>query len=121
MLEYRARGTTIVPYRDYALNVLDGEPAIAEVILGPRHATPPEIVGAMLKHRGFGDVVVKRSVASCQIVCLSIPEGSVSDSDSAICQTIRVRLKVLMQRLRTLRYIRFDTRSADCKMSAAPR
>jgi hypothetical protein len=63
-LEYRARGATVVPYRDYVLNEIADHPAITEIVLGPRHATPPDIIRAMLKQLGFGDVAVRKSAAS---------------------------------------------------------
>lgn len=61
--EYRAASGRIVPFRAFDLITLD-TPAIVEVFLGPRHPTPPQVVSAMLKRSGFGEVQVRRSEAT---------------------------------------------------------
>ncbi len=60
---YRAKATRVVPYRSFELLALE-IPAISDVILGPRHETPINIVEAMLKVSGFDGVRVRRSTAS---------------------------------------------------------
>jgi hypothetical protein len=60
---YRAESGRVIPYRATGLDTQDGS-AIAEVVLGPRHTTPPAIVQSMLKQYGFTRTVVKQSSAS---------------------------------------------------------
>lgn len=60
---FRAAQGRIIPYRVFELTPKD-VPAISEVILGPRHETPPSVIQSMLKQAGFGDVSVRRSVAT---------------------------------------------------------
>lgn len=60
---YRATRGSIIPYREFKL--LEGEePALLEVVLGPKHLTPIHLVEAFLDQSGFKDVAVRRSVAS---------------------------------------------------------
>jgi len=62
---YRAAHDRIIPYRQYELvQAADLGPAIKEVILGPKHVTPPEVVKGMLRRAGFGEVEIRRSEAS---------------------------------------------------------
>lgn len=61
--EYRATSGRIVPYRKFDLIDL-GMPAIVEVLLGPKHPTPPRVVSAMLNRYGFDEVQVRRSEAT---------------------------------------------------------
>lgn len=60
---HRAVGSRIVPYREIALVELERSP-IVEVILGPKHGTPPKIVEDFLKLNQYGDVKVCSSEAS---------------------------------------------------------
>ena len=60
---FRARSGRIIPYRVFELTE-QSVPAISEVILGPRHETPPETVRSMLKQAGFGEVSIRRSEAT---------------------------------------------------------
>jgi hypothetical protein len=60
---HRVVGNRIVPYRKVDLIELERGP-IAEVILGPRHGTPPEIVQNFLQLNGYGLVKVRPSEAS---------------------------------------------------------
>lgn len=60
---HRTAGDRIIPYRVFALPS-SNIPAIAEVVLGPKHQTPPQVVKSMLKLAGFGEVKVSRSVAT---------------------------------------------------------
>lgn len=60
---HRIADNRIVPYRKVDLIELERRP-IAEVILGPRHGTPPEIVQNFLQLNGYGFVKVKPSEAS---------------------------------------------------------
>lgn len=53
----------IVPYRQVALTGLERTP-IREVILGPKHNTPPNVVEDFLKQNQYGVVPVRRSEAS---------------------------------------------------------
>jgi len=61
--QFRASGGRIVPYRAFELKQLTASP-VAEVVLGPRHETPPQVVQSLLKQGGFGEVSVRRSQAS---------------------------------------------------------
>ena len=63
VLSYRPVADRLSPYRKYDLIDLSRQP-IAEVVIGPKHLTPPNIVQACLKQYGFGDVKVRRSAAS---------------------------------------------------------
>lgn len=60
---YRAARNRIVPYRAFELSPSE-IPAITEVVLGPRHETPTDVVESMLKLAGFGEVKVRRSDAT---------------------------------------------------------
>jgi hypothetical protein len=60
---HRTAGSRIVPYREIELVELERGP-IAEIILGPKHDTPPRIVKSFLKMNGYGLVKVTRSEAS---------------------------------------------------------
>lgn len=53
----------IVPYRKIELAELERNP-ITEVILGPKHGTPPKIVEDFLKQNNYGVVRVRSSEAS---------------------------------------------------------
>lgn len=58
--DYRAAFGRIIPYIKFEIPDF-GIQAIHEVVLGPRHTTPPEVVDAMLKRYGFNDVRVRSS------------------------------------------------------------
>jgi hypothetical protein len=60
---HRIRDNRVVPYCAVKLEELECSP-IVEVILGPKHGTPPKIVENFLKLNGYGLVKVKRSEAS---------------------------------------------------------
>lgn len=60
---YRAAHDRIIPYRQVKLSELEGNPII-EVILGPKHATPPNLVEGFLKQNKYGAVRARRSEAS---------------------------------------------------------
>lgn len=60
---HRAVGDRIIPYREVKLMGIDGDP-IVDVILGPKHATPPKLVENFLKLHQYGTVQVRRSQAS---------------------------------------------------------
>ncbi len=60
---YRAVQNRIVPYRVFELPQND-IPAITEVVLGPKHETPSQVVESMLRLAGFGEVKVRRSAAT---------------------------------------------------------
>lgn len=53
----------VTPYMELQLNEEPLWP-VSEVILGPKHETPPSIIGAMLKQFGFGEVQVRKSQTS---------------------------------------------------------
>lgn len=53
----------IIPYRQVELVNLEQSP-IAEVILGPKHGTPPKTVEDYLWQNPYGPVPVRRSEAS---------------------------------------------------------
>jgi hypothetical protein len=68
--EYRASRNRVIPFRTIRLGNLTTigtsrklKP-IREVFLGPKNATPTNVVQAMLKQAGFGDVRVKKSKAT---------------------------------------------------------
>ena len=63
LCSHRFVNNSIVPYLTVKLVELDQSP-ILEVILGPKHGTPPKIVENFLKLNGYGLVKVKRSEAS---------------------------------------------------------
>jgi hypothetical protein len=60
---FRASHGKVVPYRCIPLATLE-VPAIAEVVLGPKHETPESVVESLLAHAGFGGAAVRRSRAS---------------------------------------------------------
>ena len=60
---HRVVDNRIVPYRKVELAELKRNP-IAEVILSPKHGTPPKIVENFLKMNHYGLVKVTRSEAS---------------------------------------------------------
>lgn len=60
---FRACRGRIVPYRAYELAPRE-LPAVYEVVLGPKHETPPGVIQWMLRQAGFGDVPVRRSEAT---------------------------------------------------------
>jgi len=60
----RSAPDRVTPYRTFTLNTINQTPAINEVVIGPKNLTPPKIIKLILKTAGFGDVIVKRSVAT---------------------------------------------------------
>lgn len=60
---YRAANGQIVPYRSYELREMERSP-IVNIILGPKHTTPTEVVKNFLAQNGFGEVNVVKSTAS---------------------------------------------------------
>lgn len=60
---HRVMNNRIVPYRNVELRELERNP-ITEVILGPKHDTPPTVVENFLKLNSYGPVKVRRSEAS---------------------------------------------------------
>lgn len=60
---FRPAGNRLIPFRAAKLLQFDGE-AIAEVVLGPKHLTPTNVVANFLKKFGFGEVRVRRSEAT---------------------------------------------------------
>ena len=60
---HRVVDNRIVPYRKVELAELERSP-ITEVILGPKHDTPPKIVENFLKLNSYGPVKIKRSETS---------------------------------------------------------
>lgn len=60
---HHAVNDRIVPHRMFELADLERSP-IVEVILGPKHVTPPKVVEDFLKQNHYGMVRVKRSEAS---------------------------------------------------------
>jgi hypothetical protein len=62
-MEYRPLLDRIVPFRRIRLEDVGIEP-IAEVVLGPKHVTPKEIIEATLEKYSFASVTVRRSSAS---------------------------------------------------------
>jgi hypothetical protein len=63
LCSYRLRESTIIPYYIAELVELNRMP-ILEVVLGPKHQTPINIVKNFLKNEGFGDVKVIQSKAT---------------------------------------------------------
>ena len=61
--QFRASRGRVIPYRSFVLKDL-GLPPISEVILGPKHETPPKVLQSLLKRAGYSDVIVRRSEAS---------------------------------------------------------
>lgn len=62
-MDYRPLLDRIVPFRRIPLEDV-GIPPITEVVLGPRHVTPEEIVEGMLRRHSIGGATVSRSSAS---------------------------------------------------------
>lgn len=60
---YRAVHNRIIPFRKFDLEELERIP-IAEIILGPKHGTPPQVVVDFLKQNQYGVVKVRCSEAS---------------------------------------------------------
>jgi Protein of unknown function (DUF2971) len=60
---FRASAGRIIPYRSFEL-LPQSAPPFSEIILGPRHETPPSVIQSMLKQTGFGEVDVRRSEAT---------------------------------------------------------
>jgi hypothetical protein len=60
---YRAPQDRIIPYRKFELIELERNP-ITEVVLGPKHGTPPKVVEDFLSQNGYGAVQVRRSEGS---------------------------------------------------------
>lgn len=61
--KYRSTRERVIPYRIFDLPELE-IPAITEVVIGPRHQTPIEVVRSMLRSNGFGNADVRLSEAS---------------------------------------------------------
>lgn len=61
--QFRASRGRVIPYREFVLKDL-GFPPIAEVVLGPKHETPPQVVQSLLKRAGYGEIPIRRSEAS---------------------------------------------------------
>ena len=57
---YRVVTENIVPYREYELLEGEEEP-ILEIVLGPKHITPNDLVERFMKQSGFKNVRVRRS------------------------------------------------------------
>lgn len=60
---FRERGNLIIPYRQFSLPLHTGQP-IVDVVLGPKHQTPPNVITRLLRQNGFGEVKVRRSAVS---------------------------------------------------------
>jgi hypothetical protein len=63
ILRYRAAGNRILAYATVNLSKSE-TPAISDVVLGPKHATRPEVVEEFLELNGFENVSVRTSSAS---------------------------------------------------------
>ena len=62
-LQYRAANERILAYATLAM-VETGASQISEIVLGPKHATPCEVIEEFLELNGFLNVAVRRSSAS---------------------------------------------------------
>ncbi len=68
--DYRANLNRIIPFQTIYLHEMNSNStrkklnAIKEVILGPKHETPVNVIKAMLKQSGFGEVRVNKSKAT---------------------------------------------------------
>jgi hypothetical protein len=62
-LRHRAAGERLIAYAALGLGEAT-TPSISEVVLGPKHTTPPEVVEEFLELNGFPDLAVRKSVAS---------------------------------------------------------
>ncbi len=60
---FRPNGSNVVPYRVFELSELHRNP-IVEVILGPRHTSPREVIEKYLVHCGYENASVSCSEAS---------------------------------------------------------
>jgi len=60
---FRPSGNKIIPYKEVKFTDL-GMPIIDEVILGPKHMTPPDVISMLLNSHGFKDVKVRKSSAT---------------------------------------------------------
>jgi hypothetical protein len=60
---HRVMHDRMVPYQSIPLLNLERKP-ITEIILGPKHGTPPRVVQSFLKRNGYGVVKVLQSEAS---------------------------------------------------------
>lgn len=60
---YRSLRDRIVPFREFCFEEMERKP-INEVILGPKHITPEDMVRNFMLQNGYGEVNVRRSVAS---------------------------------------------------------
>lgn len=60
---YRSVSDRVIPYRIFKLSPAK-HPPITEIVLGPKHNTPPHLVKSFLKKHGFEDVLVRHSEAS---------------------------------------------------------
>lgn len=61
--QFRALPGKVIPYRWFALQPLD-VPILTEVVLGPRHQTPIEVIESLLVQAGLSGTAVRRSRAS---------------------------------------------------------
>ena len=61
--QFRPQGAKIIPYRIVELSELHRNP-IVEVVLGPKHTSPIEIIQKLLAHFGYDSVKVTYSKAS---------------------------------------------------------
>ena len=60
---YRSSGSRLIPYQVFPFKELNRQP-ILEVVLGPKHETPIDVVVRFLRDSGYGSVTVRRSDAS---------------------------------------------------------
>ncbi len=60
---FRVGTDRVIPYQNFELVKSDLSP-INEIVLGPKHQTPKNVIEAFLKDHGFGDVQVRRSDSS---------------------------------------------------------
>lgn len=63
-VKHRATRSAIVPYREFTFEDREKMMPITHVVLGPRHATPIQVVEKFLWIEGFGRVKVTKSAAS---------------------------------------------------------
>ncbi|MGE5470116.1 MAG: DUF2971 domain-containing protein [Bacteroidota bacterium] len=61
--KFRSKADSVIPYKCFELPDLGCE-AIREVIIGPKHSTPPQVLQYMLKQSGFGEVPTRESSVS---------------------------------------------------------
>lgn len=60
---FRTSANKLIPYRSFELKEFDDSP-ITEVLLGPKHETPVQVVEDILHQAGFGEVAVRKSKAT---------------------------------------------------------